>query len=297
MSLERFLELLGNKNTLINPSKWDDPFEKLVYESSILKYGESNNNRSGSDTRTTTIPFAPESKETKLNGKKWYGQCWSLANESDALWRVFTHSTTQRSVKVSTTYGKLRNSYEGVEEGIAKFFIDKVEYPKPLTNGYGNTLIEWVNKYNKELSDIQQRIELSLLLTKRKIFEHEKEVRFLAYIEDEALSHNCHDGLYSYDIEASKLIQEVELDPWMPKYTKELVACIAKCHGLEVKECKLYQEISKDGGILFDLCDNIKVDIQVGKHTKTYSFERDGKIVDMLDKSNKKHLAKVKLND
>lgn len=38
LPLERFLQMLKNKqNTLVQPSSWDDPFEKMINKSAIIR--------------------------------------------------------------------------------------------------------------------------------------------------------------------------------------------------------------------------------------------------------------------
>ena len=287
MSVERFLEMLaGDKNTLVRPSLWDDPFEKLINESAVLKDEQSS-------LKIIPAKFA----ESKLSADKWFGQCWSLEEESDALWRVFTQNKIQRSVKIVTTYGKLKESINGIEEGVVKFFIDRIAYPKSFKSSYGKALVEWMEYYKQVGLPLENLCELSLLLTKRYLFKHEKEVRLLAFVKDKNLLPNPHDNIYSYNYSVENNITEVELDPWMPEYTKKIVSVVAMSKGLTVRESQLSQEISPGKGILFEIRNSIKLHKTQydGGHSKVFSFSYDGKGVEISNLANKKSMAKGKL--
>src|SRR5215211_4029195 len=65
-SLERLLELISSKqNVLVKPLLWDDPFENFILRATA-KY---------------------EGRNVHFEAKDFlYGQCWSLNEESDAMW-------------------------------------------------------------------------------------------------------------------------------------------------------------------------------------------------------------------
>lgn len=71
ISLENLTELLVNKVlTLVKTKLWDDP-----YENYLLKCNVFYNN-----------------KELNLQDlqEQIFGQCWTLIDESDALWRIYS---------------------------------------------------------------------------------------------------------------------------------------------------------------------------------------------------------------
>ncbi|MBQ9186697.1 MAG: hypothetical protein IJ144_02590 [Prevotella sp.] len=118
MPLERLLQMLDSKeNTLVKPKLWDDPYEKNI--SNLWKDGTlylPNNYCCG-----IKMPIS----------KGWYGQCWTLNEESDALWRTYTKGMQHRSVKISTTVKQLRESYSQTNDGTT-FELMPVEYlPSP----------------------------------------------------------------------------------------------------------------------------------------------------------------------
>jgi hypothetical protein len=88
-ALNRFEELLASSDdALVNPTKWDDPFESFFLEATEVK-----------DNSTGEII------SLKNLAADWYGQCWSKKAESDAMWRIY--SPDKMGVKVRTTVRKL----------------------------------------------------------------------------------------------------------------------------------------------------------------------------------------------
>ena len=71
-SLKSALELFKEgKNGLVHPSRWDDPFENFFLKNGAIDEHEN--------------PVALDDVH-----KDWYGQCWTLEGESDALWRIYS---------------------------------------------------------------------------------------------------------------------------------------------------------------------------------------------------------------
>ena len=71
----RRLELLffSQTDALVSPEKWDDPFENFFLQRTEVHDAESG----------TNIPLNNLAKD-------WYGQCWSLNPETDAMWRIYS---------------------------------------------------------------------------------------------------------------------------------------------------------------------------------------------------------------
>src|SRR5690554_3254814 len=85
-SFARLEEVFAEKKlTLVKPKLWDDPFENFILNST----GE-----------------LPDGREFQIGFRdNYYGQCWSLTVESDAMWRIY--SPDKDGVKVKTTIRKL----------------------------------------------------------------------------------------------------------------------------------------------------------------------------------------------
>src|SRR5690242_11445926 len=87
----RFVEMLKTKsNGLVHPSKWDDPFENFFLKCSAK------------DKEGRAVSLEPLHRS-------WFGQCWTTNEDSDAMWRIYSHD--QKGVRVGTTIRKLFSSF------------------------------------------------------------------------------------------------------------------------------------------------------------------------------------------
>ncbi len=214
MPLERFFQMLvDKKNTLVSPKSWDDPFEILI-DKDFIKDAK----------QYTDVPDDAPLKSLDYTG--WYGQCWSCVKESDSLWRIYSKDKKQRCVKIETTVERLRKSTKSCTNYDAIFALDAVKYGNVENGGFLEQLDSWLEKYEDKY--IGRIIDvLSLLLTKRDTFEHEKEVRLLAHVP-RAKS----EEVFAYKINPSELITRVILDPWTPKEAvKGIKTAIRECAG------------------------------------------------------------------
>ena len=206
MPLERFLQMLtSQRNVLVKPFSWADPYESLIKQAEIV------------DKKGNKIPF---------DESFWYGQCWSESSGSDALWQVFTRSRIARAVKVKTSSTLLKGSLSDEEQKDDRvFFLERVKYPTPeneeneleaLIRAYS---YDWGydESYGMLIHNDRFRSDFNVmaapfLLTKRRAFQHEKEVRLLCYCKEQQRN-----GVLSYEIANwCNFIEEVELDPWTP---------------------------------------------------------------------------------
>lgn len=156
-SIAWFRELVKtNELVLVNPQKWDDPFENFFLRANAI-------DEDGGITSLGDI------------AKKWYGQCWTFTRESDAMWRIY--SCKKDGVRVSTTVRRLFASVWDGKDGPAglKYFIGKVSY-RPRDE---------IENFMKEHSFLDVSIGgqndkfAKLLCIKRPEFSHEDEVRLL----------------------------------------------------------------------------------------------------------------------
>jgi hypothetical protein len=183
--IQRLFEIFSTcKNTLVRPTLWDDPFENFIL------------------TQAIQVTKNPNAYIAVRDG--FYGQCWSMIKESDAMWRIY--SPDKNGVKVKTTVGKLFDSFCNSQEVIqGECFIGKVSYMKD-------------SKLRKNLKDrvwLSQEIvdamsQARSLLFKRVEFQHEAEVRLL-YLSKIAFEDK--NNLFHYSIEPEKIIEKIEFDP------------------------------------------------------------------------------------
>ena len=239
MPLERFLQMLSTKkNVLVHPSSWKDPYESLVKKSGmILEPGQ----------------FVPYELD------RWYGQCWSSNPCNDALWQIYTKSDNCRAVMIKTTIGALKESIPEDNDQY-RFFLGKVKYADHAKDEKGTKKNlasiyqfdwDWENPLLRfeEVQNDEQLRAVYMLLTKRKPFEYEQEVRLLCYTKEKQ-----EDGLYKYDLNIMNFVKEVTLDPWTPKgidtSIKDIIDSFFPGNSIQVGTSNLYTDLGR--GFLYD---------------------------------------------
>jgi len=227
MPLEQLLEMLeSNTNTLVRPSKWEDPYEKLLMVSKIIN----------DESKERNIEF--------LDWKRWYGQCWSYVKESDSLWRAFTNGKNVRCVKISTTYSKLKGSLKSSptqQKRCTVPFLEDVSYVDNYQEEFDDYLIRYmktfigsliIDKNNIAEYYVNNAFVFTLLQTKRKAFEHENEIRLLAFEEGEVEKYDK-DSVYQYEVIPTELIDKIEFDPWTPPYLQKSYLNLMEKYGFK----------------------------------------------------------------
>lgn len=187
-NFDRFEQLMKtNELILVNPDMWDDPFENFYLKADAF--------------------MGDEKVSLESLRKEWFGQCWTLNEDTDAMWRIY--SPQKNGVRLKTTVGKLFRAVIDQQGIFADFgsFIGKVEYLSK----------EEIQKYHKQtfsetMLGGQGTGFAEMLLRKRKAFEHEVEVRVLASLSSEYL-HEYEDGLYQVKIDFESMFDEICLDP------------------------------------------------------------------------------------
>lgn len=189
-SIERLLEMFSKKSlVLVKPKKWDDPFENFILKSKIeFENGEQ-----------AKIEFADSI----------FGQCWSLLEESDAMWRIYSQS--KNGVKVKTTPRKLLAALSAcVSTPDISAFIGRVRYKSSFE------LIEMMRdriRMQNKIFDTSGQGHAETLLFKRDEFAHEKEVRII-YSGNRVEASN---DVFSINIDPHLLLDEIVFDPRMDK--------------------------------------------------------------------------------
>lgn len=180
-SIERLFQLFKtNKNVLVHPSKWDDPFENCILSGQI----EIASGNKGSFGFKDDV----------------YGQCWTSRRESDAMWRIY--SPGKNGVRVRTTVEKLINGLRQTEPTFADVacFIGKVKYLHQ----------KQFNDLNIDVTDASGKGIADTLLYKRMEFNHEKEVRLIYSQPNSPMKHS---KLFSYDFNPCAIIDQITFDP------------------------------------------------------------------------------------
>jgi hypothetical protein len=213
-SIERLLEVLENKKlTLVQPRKWDDPFENYVFN----KLSQTQKSDKGKK-------FFEEYQYSL------YGQCWSFLIESDAMWRIY--APNKNGVKVKVLVSTLEKILP------INYFLGKVNYcKKRMLENFYNEMKHFTGSKKDDMNKFIQSI-----LLKRTAFKHEKEVRLIYF--EQLVGFNTENK--ELQIEPDNLFCEIVFDPRLDKYTvKALTEYINnhynKLKKINIKQSKLYQ--------------------------------------------------------
>ena len=167
-------------------SDWEDVYENYAFKE---KY-----QLKGGITVTTA-----EAMQNRL-----YGQCWTDANETDAMWRIYSHidgSLEDSAVRTKTTIGKIRSVLSR-----HNYDIRHVEYlPQTQIETFPTLHVCDLEQFFRD-SSFKKRIE----------FSHEQEVRVV--IEDESINENLLKVLIP-----SNFFDEYVLDPRLSNKQEELI--------------------------------------------------------------------------
>lgn len=199
----RLFDLFETKRICLTaPKLWDDPYEDFLKHS----YGMSSENK---DLR---ISFEGYSNYI-------FGQCWTLSEETDALWRIY--SPNRDRVQIKTTIVKLQEKIKKIQDKWFRSYIGMVKYlpeheiKKKISDGIKNS-----DKYFL----ITDRLIKEYYLIKRDTFKYENEIRLLVILPEpqEKYKNAIYQDPDNLDIctlpidDPIELIDEIVFDPRMP---------------------------------------------------------------------------------
>lgn len=228
-SMKRLIEMFADRKLYLpKVNSWED-----VYENFFLK---SNFTNEGYD-------IIGLKKDSEL----YFGQCWCFIEDSDAMWRIYSHE--KQSIRLKTTMRKLFATVASMENcGII------------MDSGLGpilDTFIGVVNYKSKEELDVWKKEQIikmeefeskniESLFIKRDNFKHESEVRVI-YCAEESDSKIKPDSivpLVGFKINPHEFIEEIAFDPRADdsyfKAFKEYLINELKIPGNKITKSKLY---------------------------------------------------------
>lgn len=196
-SFDRLRQIFSEKKlTLVKPKLWDDPFENFIL------------NAEGQ---------MPDGRVFSFGARElFYGQCWTLARENDAMWRIY--SPEKDGVKVKTTIRKLFKPLFDKGGHLTKTngdiynhsaFIGKVKYETT------KVLLEMLNDETRMSSKVYDKSgwgQASTFYFKRIAFKHEREVRIMWFERE-----NSNSDFFKFEIEPNELFDQIVFDPQMKK--------------------------------------------------------------------------------
>ncbi len=194
-SFQRLEEIFQERKlTLVKPKLWDDPFENFILNSTGC---------------------LPDGREFQMGFRdNFYGQCWSLTKESDAMWRIY--SPNKNGVKVKTTIRKLftplfqvggqDHKMNGIVYNLSSF-VGKVKYADTKTL---ITMLKDEQRMSGKIFDQSGWGQASTFFFKRVAFRHEKEVRLIYNSQND----NQFDT-FKFEINPIDVFDEIVFDPRM----------------------------------------------------------------------------------
>lgn len=163
---------------------WDDPYELFLYKEALFVEGKN------------------LEKLLKDWSERFYGQCWSLNEDTDAMWRIYSHD--KQSVRIKTTVIdmiKILDQTRGMMWTAPIF--GKVNY---LTD---EDIICWLREFEKMGWGSFINVHPKSLFLKRKEFCHENEVRFILF---QTFDYDVSEYI-ELKVTPSQFIKEIALDP------------------------------------------------------------------------------------
>jgi hypothetical protein len=203
IALPRFRAILRDgAMALVRPSAWEDPFEDLV-------------------SKCVAVPADRRAPPIALDALRMpvYGQCWTLTEESDAIWRSYSivhreptsgdnQQPESEGVRVRTTIRRLLRALWRSATGSAaeSCFAGAVRY-MPARHALEFVAAEIVRA--REAAFAGARGHAESLLVKRGPFSYEREVR-LIYVD---VGNTVRAPLFHVRLDPNWLLSRVTLDP------------------------------------------------------------------------------------
>ncbi|MBX2914702.1 MAG: hypothetical protein KF856_05430 [Cyclobacteriaceae bacterium] len=193
--LDRFYKLLDNKELVfVNPDKWEDPLENLIFNARVIKDGKS---------------FQNPAKE------KIFSQCWSYEGDSYGIWKIYTTKADDKGIV---------KRHMGVRITTR---LDRLNQLSKLNNGqyfYGVIDYKWKYELDQLVKSRQIREALRIttpdkkhletLLLKRKCYSFENEIRLFA-IPEKISASKSEKHLFRLALNPKDFISSVRFDPGM----------------------------------------------------------------------------------
>lgn len=185
--------------TNVDKFKIEDPFEGSCQPSELLK----------SAPQETAKNFVEKMKSC---GPPLTVNCWHLNNcESAAMWKLYAGEN--KGIAIQTTFSRMVKAFEKFPDIVN---IGKIRY------------IDYQNETFKGEINIVEPI-----LTKRKSFEHEKELRAVIWETSESTK-RTNDGSVLADVNLKELFENIYISPFSPDWYRDNVQVIVKKFGLKI---------------------------------------------------------------
>ena len=166
-SFQSFVDVVQSKQlTFVKPESWDDTYEGYVYK---LIYKRRNFNKLYEEIKKIAPDFDTDLKKLREESKRIYAQCWTKNIESDALWRINAHGKMAVRIEIDA------KDVPKLSEFSRNVTLEEVDYEENLN------LVKELKKiiFPTQRSSITISTPTKGIVTKRKAFKHEEEIRLI----------------------------------------------------------------------------------------------------------------------
>ena len=223
--LKYLILLVENKELRIDKvSKWEDPYENFFLKSYFY----------------TSASFYKQIVQVSTDEirNRTYGQSWTMIEESDAMWRIYSNKDDIENIAVRIKI-KIDNLFDIVytsDKCMATTSIGPVNYKTNLD------IINWLGNLKNEKNLIPKfpKYAKESLFIKRIPFAHEEEVRIIISKDTQTPA----EEFLSYDIPDLNVIEDFILDPRLNKEVEEQITQELKDIGVDrhkIKKSSLYE--------------------------------------------------------
>lgn len=184
MKLESFFQLVRDRRVFFSrPDFWPDKHENIFLTQNIKVGGES-----------IGIGFKHQ----------FYGQCWSLCKESDALWRLYGDDGC--GVKISTSISTL---YKALKAKHHFSYVGRVQYLS--IENLKKAVLRFIDDGEMNFLGESQAVgPAKTLLYKRVAYRHEQEIRALIFDAD---NKNRNESGIEANFDPCDVIEQVTFGP------------------------------------------------------------------------------------
>lgn len=222
LGFDKFVHMIEtNSLKFVRCKEWEDPHEGKIHRDEINYYNSLIEDRSERGAPVGIPESLKKFSSETLNYT--FGTSWSLANDHDAMWRIY--SSDKRGLMIKSTLKKIESSIKNIslKPNCCLFYsIGKVTYDKKKEC---NNLEGWFNK--------------------RRAFDHEQEVRAVIRVSAPApMITGYFGGKVTYSPITSALIDEVVIDPRASDWHVESVRSYCKSKEIDkVSKSSLYDKL------------------------------------------------------
>lgn len=221
IKLKHLEPLIKNQKLRIDTiSKWDDPYENF-----FLKFNFS-----------TYVSFYKEEVEVNTESiiNRIYGQSWTLIEESDAMWRIYSNKEKieETAIRIKIKADNLFNIVYTGDKCMATTSMHIVKYKTD------EELTQWLRNLKNINRNFPKYAKESLYI-KRKAFEHEREARIIILTD----SQSKESEFLEFNIPKLDIIEEFILDPRLKEENVEEITqqlCKLDIDKNKIKKSKLY---------------------------------------------------------